>query len=400
LCGFGSTRRAFLEERVGIPSSWFAYAAADKALSVGDASTYFANINEISTENPGRFFEDYILPNQLFGAKYDSKLEQYLGLVRDESVMHGLLRLLNGMSEVSKEDQSTVSAVRIEELEGLAIEVQQQKFESRVVISSGNAKTECLTVDHAGVVVTAQRTNTINPQEGAKYAFDGDLHTKWLDYAGSKETTWLHVTLKNPETVTKYAIVSANDAPKRDPTSWRLEGRTAPSVAWTKLDERNNQVFPGRLLRRTFPISKPTSFQQYRLTVTANATGADAMQMADLQLWVGSACSDPCCGVKCGRGKCVEGLCVCEHLYWGASCENKAAEFVPMKGRRLTNKLLVYYGELSVKECQTRCTVDWGKRCVGVTMQHTSDGSICRLYQGVSPALRSALNHDSYMSVY
>lgn len=121
-----STRRAFLEERVGIPSSWFAYAAADKALSVGDASTYFANINEISTENPGRFFEDYILPNQLFGAKYDSKLEQYLGLVRDESVMHGLLRLLNGVSEVSKEDQSTVSAVRIEELEGLAIEVQQQ----------------------------------------------------------------------------------------------------------------------------------------------------------------------------------------------------------------------------------------------------------------------------------
>ena len=30
---------------------------------------------------------------------------------------------------------------------------------------------------------------------------------------------------------------------------------------------------------------------QPRLTVSANATGADAMQFADLQLWVGSACS-------------------------------------------------------------------------------------------------------------
>ena len=47
-----------------------------------------------------------------------------------------------------------------------AIEVSQRKFQSRVVIPSSNAKTECLTVDYAGVIVTAQRTNTVNPKEG------------------------------------------------------------------------------------------------------------------------------------------------------------------------------------------------------------------------------------------
>ena len=51
-------------------------------------------------------------------------------------------------------------------LKAKATEVEQRKHESRVVITSGNAKTECLTVEQSGVIVTAQRTNTINPQEG------------------------------------------------------------------------------------------------------------------------------------------------------------------------------------------------------------------------------------------
>ena len=49
---------------------------------------------------------------------------------------------------------------------------------------------------------------------------------------------------------------------------------------------------------------------------------------------------------------------------------------------------------------QTRCTFDWGQRCLGVTMEHTPDGSICRLYQGAAPELQSAVDHDSYISVY
>ena len=51
-------------------------------------------------------------------------------------------------------------------LKAKATEVEQRKHYSRVVISSGNTKTECLTVDHSGVIVTAKRANTINPQEG------------------------------------------------------------------------------------------------------------------------------------------------------------------------------------------------------------------------------------------
>ena len=35
---------------------------------------------------------------------------------------------------------------------------------------------------------------------------------------GAADSTWLHVALKSPETVTKYAIVSGNDAPARDPS--------------------------------------------------------------------------------------------------------------------------------------------------------------------------------------
>ena len=51
-------------------------------------------------------------------------------------------------------------------LEAKSIEVFQRKLKSIVVKASGTDKSDCLTVDYSGVIVTAQRPNTINPKEG------------------------------------------------------------------------------------------------------------------------------------------------------------------------------------------------------------------------------------------
>lgn len=59
-------------------------------------------------------------------------------------------------------------------------------------------------------------------------AFDGSVHTKWLDFGGAgNQETWLEYALgadRQPVAVASYELTSANDSPERDPKNFILEG--------------------------------------------------------------------------------------------------------------------------------------------------------------------------------
>ncbi|NHC16413.1 hypothetical protein G9H71_21745, partial [Motilibacter sp. E257] len=124
------------------------------------------------------------------------------------------------------------------------------------------------------VEATANRDNP--PNETTPKLADGDVNTKWL--AGGT-TGWVQYKLSTPTTVVAYALGSANDAPGRDPRSWRLQasddGRT-----WKTLDTRTNQGFASRFQTRQYSVDNSTAYLYYRLDITANA-GADAVQLAE-----------------------------------------------------------------------------------------------------------------------
>ena len=116
--------------------------------------------------------------------------------------------------------------------------------------------------------VTASDENP--PGEAAANLADGDVSTKWL--AGSSEA---HATyeLAEPAAVATYALAAANDAPDRDPRSWRLLG-SDNGKDWTTLDERSNQTFTDRFETRQLTVAEPQAFRFYRLDVTENAGGS------------------------------------------------------------------------------------------------------------------------------
>ena len=60
-----------------------------------------------------------------------------------------------------------------------------------------------------------------------------------------EETGWVEATLSEPVAVVHYALISANDAPGRDPKDWTLSGSN-DGESWTRLDSRADQDFPDR----------------------------------------------------------------------------------------------------------------------------------------------------------
>lgn len=59
-------------------------------------------------------------------------------------------------------------------------------------------------------------------------AFDGNIHSKWLDFSGAGgKTTWLEYALAADlpaVALQSYTLTSANDFPERDPRDFVLEG--------------------------------------------------------------------------------------------------------------------------------------------------------------------------------
>jgi predicted alpha-1,2-mannosidase len=125
--------------------------------------------------------------------------------------------------------------------------------------------------------ITASGENA--PAEGKAQAFDGDKGTKWLVFA---TTGWIQAQLKQPQTVTNYAITSGNDEPGRDPKDWTLQGSNDGST-WATVDQQTGQSWDARGETHSFTVSDPQPYLYYRLNVTAN-NGEDIIQLAELEL--------------------------------------------------------------------------------------------------------------------
>ena len=89
-----------------------------------------------------------------------------------------------------------------------------------------------------------------------------------------------------PGVVTGLRFTSANDAPDRDPTTYKLDGRTAPSSPWVTIATGPTLLPTTRLVKSSVSISNSVGYAEYRITfptIRTNAT-ADSMQIAEVEL--------------------------------------------------------------------------------------------------------------------
>lgn len=114
---------------------------------------------------------------------------------------------------------------------------------------------------------------------------DGEPSTKWLTF---EPTGWAEFDLDKDQTVTAYALTSANDHAERDPADWTLKG-SADGTTWTTLDTRSGESFAERFQTKTYaiPAAAVGAYRHFRLEVTRNNGATGILQLADVQFSTG-----------------------------------------------------------------------------------------------------------------
>ncbi len=127
--------------------------------------------------------------------------------------------------------------------------------------------------------VSAQHEGT-TPAEGIEYLIDDDASTK---YHTSNASGWIQFRLNTPRVVTRYSLVSADNAPIKDPKNWTLSG-SMDGTNWVKLDEIPDIRFDRRE-EKTFYFENETAYTYYRMDMECRS--GNALHLAEWKLFVG-----------------------------------------------------------------------------------------------------------------
>jgi hypothetical protein len=113
---------------------------------------------------------------------------------------------------------------------------------------------------------------------------DGTNTTKYLNF--DKLNAGFTVIPANGGSIaTALRLVSANDAPERDPASFLIEGSNDLNT-FIKITEGTVPSFSTRFATNTVSFSNSASYLAYRVTfpTVSNASTANSMQVAEVQL--------------------------------------------------------------------------------------------------------------------
>ncbi|CAA0815586.1 Peptide-N(4)-(N-acetyl-beta-glucosaminyl)asparagine amidase [Striga hermonthica] len=124
----------------------------------------------------------------------------------------------------------------------------------------------------------------------ATCAFDGTRLSKWEEPNGATGCWIIYKVVENcMHKLIAYELMSANDAPERDPMDWILEGSEDGGSNWHVLDEQTSQIFSKRFQRKTFTIEKSRSFVantfRFRFLSVRDTKSTSRFQIGSIDLY-------------------------------------------------------------------------------------------------------------------
>jgi hypothetical protein len=91
------------------------------------------------------------------------------------------------------------------------------------------------------------------------------------------------VQFPTPVTVNKLGLISANDAPARDPENFNIEA-SMDGKNWVKLASWIGESFDQRFERKVFNFSNDLGFSYYRFNISKNKGDDTLMQIAEIEM--------------------------------------------------------------------------------------------------------------------
>ncbi|KAL5566255.1 hypothetical protein UlMin_029419 [Ulmus minor] len=123
----------------------------------------------------------------------------------------------------------------------------------------------------------------------ATSAFDGIQATKWEEPNGARGC-WISYKVSDNQKLklAAYELMSANDAPERDPMDWVLEGSDDGGSSWYRLDEQTSQIFDSRFQRKTYRVaspSRPSTAFRFRFLAVRDVHSTSRLQIGSIDLY-------------------------------------------------------------------------------------------------------------------
>ncbi|XP_052302239.1 peptide-N(4)-(N-acetyl-beta-glucosaminyl)asparagine amidase isoform X2 [Populus trichocarpa] len=130
----------------------------------------------------------------------------------------------------------------------------------------------------------------------ATSAFDGLRTSKWEEPDGARVPLvgcWIVYKLSDNQMhkLVAYDIMSANDAPERDPMDWVVEGSDDGGSSWRILDKRTSQMFKNRFQRKSFKInsdSVPCNTFRFQFLAARDVQSNSRLQLGSIDLYASS----------------------------------------------------------------------------------------------------------------
>lgn len=123
----------------------------------------------------------------------------------------------------------------------------------------------------------------------ATSAFDGARLSKWEEPNGARGCWIIYKVLDDQvHELVSYELMSANDAPERDPMDWVVEGSDDGGSSWRVLDSQTSQIFENRLERKTFKIKSepfPSNAFRIRFLAVRDVQATSRFQIGSIDLY-------------------------------------------------------------------------------------------------------------------
>src|SRR6266436_3225978 len=194
---------------------------------------------------------------------------------RDSCNRRGLPHVVNLVTNSTTKPVSIMRTLHVFRLFGLAALLIAS-------ISGSSVQAQLSDITQPGDPIVA--SSTMSPgSEGVANAID-DQPTKYLNF--DILNTGFTVTPNVGDTIVSgLVLTSANDAPERDPSSYKLDGSNDGSN-YVSISSGPVATFPARFYNNYIFFTNTKSFKSYRLifpTVVNAPTAANSMQISEVQ---------------------------------------------------------------------------------------------------------------------
>ncbi|KAI7756431.1 hypothetical protein M8C21_008496 [Ambrosia artemisiifolia] len=126
----------------------------------------------------------------------------------------------------------------------------------------------------------------------ATSAFDGTRMSKWEEPNGAKGCWLIYKAMgTHVYELYSYELMSANDAPERDPKDWVVEGSDDGGSSWRVLDEQTCQTFDNRFQRKAYKVKLQgflANVFRFRFLAVNGGQAASRFQIGSIDLYASS----------------------------------------------------------------------------------------------------------------